>query len=226
MGAMLVCKLKVKTLILASQHDYLEQFYETFCGGSSHKAMTNIRDIEKFNGKKICGIAKSIDDFAKYDVCLATYQTFISAKGQKRFKRIQKLFSCVIIDEVQTVNAKWFAWVVSNLVCRYKFGMTGTFDRKDCLPAGTLVQTPKGEVSIEKLVKDDLVVTYTDGVLGCNKVLETHIRKASKLVKVNYVGGSIICTPDHKLWCPTRNCYVEAGKLLPSDTLLVDYQPT
>ena len=124
MAARVVCAKKQKTLILASQRDWLENFYETFVGSDTQPPMTDA-------SKKRVGFAKKFEDFEKYDVALATYQTFLSPKGKKLLNKIKKMFSILIVDEVQTVPATEFSLVVSQLHCRHKFGLSGTPERKD-----------------------------------------------------------------------------------------------
>ena len=124
MCAYLVCKLSQKTLILASQKDWLDNFHETFVGSETQTPLTNIK------GKSI-GFPKTLADFEKYDICLVTYQKFLSAKGKKLLKAISKMFGILLIDEVQAVGAKEFATVVSKIHTRYKIGVSGTPQRKD-----------------------------------------------------------------------------------------------
>lgn len=124
MSAHVVCKLGLKTLILASQRDWLENFYETFVGSDTQVAMTNAKT-------KRVGFAKTVDDFKKYDVALATYQTFLSESGKKKLEKIKRMFSVLVVDEVQTVPANEFSVVVNQLQCLYKFGLSGTPQRKD-----------------------------------------------------------------------------------------------
>ncbi len=63
-----------------------------------------------------------------------TYQAFISEKnGKNRFKKIDKQIGTVGIDEVDKSAAAGFAKVVSMFRARYRFGVSGTIDRKDGL---------------------------------------------------------------------------------------------
>lgn len=124
MSAALVCKLALKTIILASQKDWLDNFHETFVGSENEKPMTDMK-------KKRIGFPRKLEDFEKYDVCLVTYQLFLSPKGQKLLHKIRNMFSVMLIDEVQTAGATQFAFVVSQFNCRYKIGVSGTPERKD-----------------------------------------------------------------------------------------------
>lgn len=127
----LFCKMGLKVLILASQYDYLTQFYETICGSDSQKALTNVRDIEEFEGKKICGIVEKMEDFDRYDIALATYQQFITKKGKKRLDKIKRNFGLLLIDEVDQTPATCFSRVVNAFHAKHRIGCTGTTERKD-----------------------------------------------------------------------------------------------
>lgn len=124
MGAAICAKLGYKTLIIAQQHEWLDNFKETFIGSETQKALTNIK-------KSKIGNARKLEDFIKYDVCLVTYQLFISPKGQELLEKIKSFFPLVIIDEVQTANANVFAAVISKLHFERCYGLSGTPQRKD-----------------------------------------------------------------------------------------------
>jgi superfamily II DNA or RNA helicase len=126
MGIMLMMALGLRVIIMASQRDWLEQFMETF-----YEA-TNIADIEKARGKRYVGIADKIDDFKNLEICLCTYQSFLSdGNGRKKFDIVRSRFGVLVIDEVHKSAADEFAKVVNALNVRHRFGLTGTPDRKD-----------------------------------------------------------------------------------------------
>lgn len=124
MGAMAVRRLKVKTLVIAHQRDWLDNFKETFVGSDSSKAMTNIHP-------KRVGFCKKVEDFEKYDVCFATFQQFFSKSGQKVLKKIKNLFGLLIVDEIHQAPATVSARVLATFPARYRLGLTGSPDRKD-----------------------------------------------------------------------------------------------
>lgn len=126
MAAAVIAKLGLKTIILASQQDWLDNFLETFVGSDTQEAMTNA-------SPKRIGMAKKLEDFERLDVSLATYQTFLSPKGKKLLKKISKMFSVLVLDEVQFSAALEFSRVLGTFNCRYKFGLSGTPERKDTL---------------------------------------------------------------------------------------------
>lgn len=133
MAVKISCAFGMKTLILAAQQEWLDEFYRTFCGDDKHEPMSNAPEIEKFEGRKIVGMCKTVDDFKKYDVCLATYQTFITPGGRKKQKAIKNLFGLIIIDEVHGTAATEYAKVLLGFNARHMIGLTGTDDRKDGL---------------------------------------------------------------------------------------------
>ena len=90
-----------------------------------------------------------------------------------------------------------------------------------CVTGDTLIRTTEGYLPIK-----DLVGT-TPYVYCMNDNNELDIRKATKvwktrenaeLVKVNFLRGEIICTPDHKIYTLNRG-WVEAKDLQPKDKL-------
>lgn len=119
-----VCKLGRKTMILASQREWLLGFQETFIGSKTQKPLTTCRPEQ-------IGIAKTLADFKKYDVCLVTVQTFYSENGQRLLERVRDMFEVIITDEVHTGAAPKYATVLNSLNCKWKIGLSGTPDRKD-----------------------------------------------------------------------------------------------
>lgn len=122
MGAAAICKLGMKTIIMASQREWLMGFQETFIGSKTQPALTNCRTTQ-------IGIAKTYEDFLKYDVCLVTVQTFY--KKPKLLAKIRDMFPVLFIDEVHTSAAPEYAKVISSLNCQYIIGLSGTPERKD-----------------------------------------------------------------------------------------------
>lgn len=121
--AKLTSELEQKTIILASQREWLVNFQETYVGSRTQPALTDIN-------KKRVGFAKTLADFKKFDVCLVTYQTFRSPKGMKLLQRVKNMFAVVLVDEVQTANAPLFSKVVASFSCQYKIGCSGTPEKK------------------------------------------------------------------------------------------------
>jgi superfamily II DNA or RNA helicase len=119
-----VCRIGMRTIILAAQREWLEGFYETFCGSPTQKALTNAT-------KNQVGFSKTLEDFEKYDVSLCTYQTFRSEKGKKLLAKLRDYFTVNIVDEVHMSPATTFARVLASLNVKMRIGLSGTPSRKD-----------------------------------------------------------------------------------------------
>ena len=128
MAVALAVKLGLKVLILASQDDWLDQFLTIF------DEATNIRDIEKAEGKRLCGKPKTEEDYGKLPILLCTYQSFLSdGNGRRRLKACAKSYGVLIVDETHQTAATRYAQIISKFQSRYRIGLTGTPDRKDKL---------------------------------------------------------------------------------------------
>lgn len=123
-SAAAVCEVGLKTIIIASQQEWLDNFLETFIGSEKEEAFTNA-------SKKRVGMAKKLADFEKLDICLVTYQTFLSDKGKKLLQKIKKMFGFLVVDEIQGGNAKEYAVILNQFHCEYRIGLSGTPERKD-----------------------------------------------------------------------------------------------
>lgn len=124
MGSAAVCVIGEKTIIIASQREWLLGFQETFIGSDTQPALTTCKPNQ-------IGICKTYADFLKYDVCLVTVQTFYNESGQKLLRKIRDLFSIAIVDEVHKSAAAEYAKCLSKLNVRYLWGLSGTPERKD-----------------------------------------------------------------------------------------------
>lgn len=122
-AAAIVAELGLKTIIIASQRDWLNQFRETFIGSDTAKACTNARPGQI----RFC---KTFEDFASTDIALATPQQFMSPNGQKLLARISSLAPVMILDEVHLTPALATSRVIAQINARYRFGLSGTTERK------------------------------------------------------------------------------------------------
>ena len=124
LGTAFICKASKKTLILASQRDWLDGFLETFIGSATQEALTDIKPSR-------IGFCKTLKDFQEKDVCLATVQTFYSPAGQKLLRKIRSLFEVVVVDETHFGAADRFIRILASLNARAMITLTATPDRKD-----------------------------------------------------------------------------------------------
>lgn len=122
-AAAVVAKLGLKTLILATQRDWLEQFRETFIGSATAKACTTARPSQ-------VAFCKTFEDFEATDVALATPQQFMNPRGKALLERVAHLFPVTVIDEIHLTPALATSQVVAQLNSRYRFGLSGTTERK------------------------------------------------------------------------------------------------
>jgi superfamily II DNA or RNA helicase len=134
MAAYITCKLGVKTLILADQHEFLKQFYETFAGGSdSRPGSTSIKDEpDKSNFIRFVKSPKDLEDIKHVSIVLCNYQKFIRSKeAMNRLVENLGNRSFVIVDEVDSGAAVAYARVLSKIKPKYRLGVSATIKRKD-----------------------------------------------------------------------------------------------
>lgn len=126
-------KLGLKTLFLADQYEFITQFFDHVYGNEEEgiPKCTNIPELEAKHGKKLCGIPKTEEDFENFQFMGMPYQSFASKKGQARLQAIADKVGCVVVDEVHSAAAPVFARVISQFRTRYRYGVTGTVERKD-----------------------------------------------------------------------------------------------
>lgn len=118
------------------------------------------------------------------------------------------------------MNIKIRAGNLRNMFCLY-----GN-DSYYCVAEGQLVKLSDGSRKpIQEIEIGDRVVTYnTDSSLISESVV-THKGKTpvkKRLVKITHEQGTLIVTEDHLVWSADRKKYVEAGKLLKGERLVVD----
>lgn len=149
----LISKLAKKTIIIASQREWLNGFLETFIGSKTQSGFTDI-------DKSRIGFCKTEADADKYDICLATPQTFYSEKGMQLLRKIYNKFNVMVIDEVHFMPADRFSQTVSAFSCKYKYGLSGTPDRKDgkYILADNLIGSVLINLDVKRLVPQVRVV--------------------------------------------------------------------
>ncbi len=124
MGAMAVRVLKQKTLILAHQREWLENFMETFIGSDKVQAFTTM-------DPKYVAFCKKVEEFERVDVALATFQQFFNENGQRVLAQIRQMFPVVIVDEMHYGAAPKSVKILAQLKAKWRLGLTGTPERKD-----------------------------------------------------------------------------------------------
>lgn len=127
-------KLGLRMVILANQHEFLQQFIWHIEGNEPEgiPKCTNLPELERKHKKKLFGFPKTDEDFENFQIFCMTYQQFASkTSGDARFKRLAKHIGFLAIDEVHKCGAAVFSSVVNKFYTRYRMGVTGTVERKD-----------------------------------------------------------------------------------------------
>lgn len=100
---------------------------------------------------------------------------------------------------------------VSALSARGRWHMAGSFPALEdqcCVVAGTQVVTTRGTVPIEYVHTGDEVWTRA----GWQRVIWSGATGISdRLTVVRYIGGELVCTPDHLVWIDDVNDFVPAA---------------
>lgn len=125
MAVYLAVNFQQRTMILANQNEFLQQIENHI------RRFTNIEEIEKIVGYKLCGFPKKLEDYDNFLFCLTTYQKFISEKGKLLLNKVKNKFGTVIVDEAHGVAALKFAETIATFYPKYLMGMTATPERKD-----------------------------------------------------------------------------------------------
>jgi superfamily II DNA or RNA helicase len=127
-------KLGQRMLLLANQHEYLQQFLWHIEGNEAEgiPKCTNLPELQAKYGKKLYGFPKTEEDFRTMQFMVMTYQSLSdTVQGKKRFNLLSENIGTVGIDEAHKVGANIFAKTLNSFKTRYRFGVTGTVERKD-----------------------------------------------------------------------------------------------
>lgn len=185
-AAKAICEIQCKTLIIASQIDWLKQFRETFVGSETQDRFTNCKEKQI----KLC---KTYEDFRDTDICLTTFSKFMSKSGKKLLRRIAKFYTVVVIDEVHYAPALETSRILAHFNATYRFGLSGTVERKNTVEiniAHDLVGPIIYSAQVERL-RPKVSLLFTDVKIDVNgrsstafSGFVTRIEKHSKRVKL------------------------------------------
>lgn len=187
----LLIELGYRCIVLAHQHEFLNQFLEHV------EEYTNLPILERKTGEKLFGFPKKITDFEKFEICVCTYQQFVSEiNGRKRFEAAASNFGSLAVDECFVYDT------------RVLIDFDGNYEKI-------------GDI-VDKGLSTN-VVSYNHKSNSFElKAIESITRKETvELFDIEYEGGVIRCTGNHEFWCVNRNSYVRASELTEDDELLV-----
>lgn len=130
----LAIKLGYKAVLLADQKEFLDQFIMHLYGNETADVpcCTNLASLERKVGHKLAGTPKTDEDFENFQFFTMTYQQYLSeTKGKDRLRKINQAVGLLMVDEVHSASADCFSRVVNSFYTKYRFGVTGTVERKD-----------------------------------------------------------------------------------------------
>jgi len=121
-------------------------------------------------------------------------------------KRLNDQFEYILVDEFQDTNFAQYELI--KLLCGENANLTVVGDDDQCLPAGTLIDTPNGKKRIEDFFKGDEVITgYGRGLVGVSNV--TAVVKNTKNVRFLDIltdgGAKLRVTDNHKMFAYLPN---------------------
>lgn len=177
-------------VVIADQKEFLDQFLDHVV------KYTNLPALEKKYGKKLFGYARKPEDFENFEIAVCTYQTFLSEKGQKLFKLLNKNYGLAFVDEVHSSGATKYSEQLNELRMRWRFGATGTDDRKDGKykvvmqimgPVTALVERPQLTANVYvhpmDFVKSRAKYVGKAGFSHCVNFLSKHEKRNVELLK-------------------------------------------
>lgn len=186
----LAIELGHKVLLTADQYDFLNQFIGDI------EESTNLPALQERTGKKLYGFVKTIEDLKDIQIGIITYQSFLSKKGRKLLKACNKTFGTIIVDEVQS-----------------------------CIPGDAEILMADGSYSLMRDVVQNFqtakIMTYNHatGTQEPSSLLYGSSMGHKKLIRIEHESGVFECTADHKVWSHTRECYIEAGQIMPDEEI-------
>ncbi len=129
--------------------------------------------------------------------------------SKQRLIRIERIHAKTCVYNLQTDFPNTF--FANGIAAHNKGG--------GCFPVGTLIQTPQGEVSIEKLRPGDPIWAVTEGGQTVESSVESIFTTYSSLIVLKTDLGSLHTTIEHPLRL-AQGGFLLAGKLSPGEQLL------
>jgi DNA helicase-2/ATP-dependent DNA helicase PcrA len=134
--------------------------------------------------------AMDFDDLLMKTVELFRHHPEVLAYYQQRFKY-------VLIDEYQDTNTAQNELALALAEGHQQITIVGDGDQ--CLPPGTMIDTPDGAVPIETIVVGDEVLG-TGGHLASDVGRVRHVQAATQRLSSRFAGG-VVLKGTHITWC-------------------------
>ncbi|HIE28160.1 TPA: ATP-dependent DNA helicase PcrA [Candidatus Poribacteria bacterium] len=137
------------------------------------------------------------------DLIMLTVQLFVEYPEVLEF--YQERFRYIMVDEYQDTNHSQYQ-LIRMLAAKHK-NVCVVGDDDQCLPAGTLIRTPDGQMPIEDVRWEDIIIaasgrskTHQAPVIGIHRK-----EYEGKLVKITTESGAVLrATPNHVLFASLR----------------------
>lgn len=190
-----VTQFKYRIAVIADQKEFLQQFLDHV------QEFTNLPDLEAKHKKKLFGFGKKPEHFKDFEIIVCTYQTFLSEKGKKLLKLLNKNFGVVFVDECFPGDTQV---------------LLGDF--KTYVNLSDIVEHPTKYT----------VASYNHQTneIEPKKVISSMEKGSKPILEIEHEHGIFRCTAEHKVWSHTRKSYVRADSLTSDDLIEVsDFVP-
>lgn len=189
-----------RVLLLASQHEFLDQFLDHIHGNPEEgiPKCTNLPELEKKYKRKLYGYPETDEDYENFQFMVSTPNQFYSkTNGERRFNLVVMNCGTLAIDE--------------------------------CFPGDYRIRTTSGLVPISEVVETGTSVPVLSYNFYSNKAefrpsISVTRKRVRKLCKVVIDGVTYKSTPNHEYWVTGRG-FVAACDLKPGDTVILSGVP-
>ncbi len=181
-------KFPYRICIIADQKEFLDQFL------AHVEEFTNLPQLEKKYKKKLYGYGKKPEDFKNFEIIVCTYQTFLSEKGKKLLKLLNKNYGTVFVDECFPADTKVLLG--------------------DMLNYATIAQIVESPLAYS-------VASYNHSTnkVEAKPVISATSKGVQTVIEIEHEHGVFRCTSNHEIWSHTRQAYVRADSLTDSDLI-------
>lgn len=137
------------------------------------------------------------------------YQDGILAVTTRNAQTIARTGTAIMASEAKQAIIRDNADIIKGIK------VIATLDRRTCVVAGTLIDTPNGQKPIEEIKIGDSVIGGSGNVKTVSGTLKSETNKLCKITLSD--GRSFVCTQDHRWW--TNAGWIDAEDLIIGDIL-------